>query len=70
MVAHRIPKGDRPDIKGIKEEEEQKKDMVKLMQHCWHGEPSKRPDFNGMNRFLMLLRMLIDSLSFPAQYNI
>lgn len=51
MVAHRIPKGDRPDISlCLKEEEEHKKIMVKLMQHCWDGEPSNRPDFNEIVR--------------------
>lgn len=49
LVKVRIPKGDRPPCKEIDQTKaEGLRELVGLMERCWDGDPSKRPDFGGM----------------------
>ncbi|XP_013867801.1 receptor-interacting serine/threonine-protein kinase 4 [Austrofundulus limnaeus] len=43
LVAVRIPKGDRPDVKRYHKNVERMEELVKLMKQCWDGDPVKRP---------------------------
>ncbi|XP_006789509.1 ankyrin repeat and protein kinase domain-containing protein 1-like isoform X3 [Neolamprologus brichardi] len=46
LVKVRIPKGDRPPCKEIDQTKaEGLRELVGLMERCWDGDPSKRPDF-------------------------
>uniref|UniRef100_A0A8C4RRS9 Receptor-interacting serine-threonine kinase 3 n=1 Tax=Erpetoichthys calabaricus TaxID=27687 RepID=A0A8C4RRS9_ERPCA len=46
IVKFRIPRGDRPDISGVNPSDaEGLKDMLELMENCWHKDSKKRPEF-------------------------
>ncbi|XP_035763118.1 ankyrin repeat and protein kinase domain-containing protein 1-like isoform X5 [Neolamprologus brichardi] len=50
LVKVRIPKGDRPPCKEIDQTKaEGLRELVGLMERCWDGDPSKRPDFGGQS---------------------
>ncbi|XP_037539132.1 receptor-interacting serine/threonine-protein kinase 3-like [Nematolebias whitei] len=47
LVAFRIPKGDRPDVRLCPKNVEGMDELVELMTQCWAGDPLKRPNSEG-----------------------